>query len=173
MLHLMTVQVLGVYWSLDTVPARACLGWKLFKTLCKKHLNKVSEDLFSWLDHAAAYCYLTPCARFNIQTGQTYFRLERSCEKPPVSLLVIVSTAYFVSLLKWAPMSCLQNSHGVFSLQKRPVGLRVGCFTFQQACRGVRKRREGRGSEGLPLYQKNEGESNSCGYFFAHRLTSW
>lgn len=144
-----------------------------FQNTVQKHLKKSVKTYLDTLDHAAADSYLMPCARYNFQTGQTYLRLECRYEKQPVSMWVIIPMAYFVSFLKWAPISCLQSSHRVVSPQKRPVGLHVGCFTSQQAFRVVKKRREGRGSEGLPLHQKGGRESNSCGCFFAHRLISW
>ena len=164
---------LGCLLELGRWPSQSLPSLGTFQNTLQKHQKKSVKTYLDILNHTAAYCYLMPCAKFNIQAGQMYLRPECSHEKQPMSMLLIVPIAYFVSFLKWAPISCLQSSHRVFSPQKRPVGLHVGCFTSQQAFEGVRKRREGRGREGLLLYQKGGRESNSCGYFFAHRLVSW
>lgn len=164
---------LGCLLEPGCCPTQSLPSLGAFQNTLQKRLKRSVKTYLDILDQAAAYCYLMPCARFNIQTGQTDLRLECTCVKQPVSMLVIVPIAYFVSFLKWAPISSLQSSQRVFSPRKRPAGLRVGCFTSQQAFRGVMKRREGEGREGLPLYQKGGRQSNSCGYFFAHTLISW
>lgn len=129
MLHFMTVQILGVGLSLDTVPAS-------FQNTLQKHLKKSVNSYLDIPDHTAAYHSHMPWAFFKIQAVQLYLRLGHSCEKQHVSMLVVGSFVRVVSFLKQAPISCLRGgppSHRVFSPLKSP-----------QAFGGVRKRMEGR-----------------------------
>ena len=137
---------LGCLWDPGHCPSQSLRSLGAFQNTLQKHLKKLVKTYLDILDHTAAYCCLMSCARFNIQAGQLYLRLACSCEKQPVSMLVIVPIEYFASLLKWAPISCLQSSHRVFSPQKRPAGLPVVCCTATSILRGEEE--EGRQREG-------------------------
>lgn len=72
---------LGCLLEPGRCPSQSLPSLRTLQNTLEKYLKKSVKSSLDILNHTAAYYYLMPCARFNIQAGQMYVRLECSQRK--------------------------------------------------------------------------------------------